>query len=235
MEVIYEQEPGGFSGQAVTFEVRNGERLHVLHPAQIVAFRGAAGSRSDKLMNVKGMYRKRKLIRAEFTGPCRLVAAMPPAVALKTIRLSAETDLLYDFRHLFFYTEGVHMESRLLSVKNMMITRDAVKMKFSGTGEIGILTQGQVLELPLDPEEPLYVEAGCLVAYPENAKLELSVYGNHLASQHMKYQWKITGRGHALVQASGGSRELERDLNESDGIVKRFLREAIPFGGVFIK
>lgn len=235
MNIGYENEPSGYGGLAVTFDIRDGEKLHLLHPSQIIAFRGSADKRADKLMNVKGMYRKKKLIRADFTGPCQFVAAMPPSIALKIITLTAESDLLYDFRHLFFYTEGVRMETRLLSMKNMMITRDAVKMKFSGEGQIGILTQGQVLELPLSTDEPVYVEAGCVIAYPENAKLELSVYGNHLASQHMKYQWKITGRGSVLVQAGGGGGGLERDLNNNDGIIKRFLREAIPFGGVFIK
>lgn len=235
MEILYDNEPSGYGGQAVTFKVHEGEKLHVLHPAQVIAFRGPSGCRSDKLMNVKGMYRKKKLIRADFTGTCQFVAAMPPSITLKPIKLTAESDLLYDFRHLFFYTDGIRMETRLLSMKNMMITRDAVKMKFSGDGQIGILTQGQVLELPLSPDQPLYVEAGCVIAYPESAKLELSVYGNHLASQHMKYQWKITGHGSVLIQSGGGSRELERDLDNNDGIVKRFLREAIPFGGVFIK
>ncbi|GJM82442.1 hypothetical protein HMSSN139_49380 [Paenibacillus sp. HMSSN-139] len=72
-----------------------------------------------------------------------------------------------------------------------------------------------------------------MLAYPENAKLELSVYGNHLASQHMRYQWKITGNGSILIQSGGaGSQDLERDLHAEDGIVRRFLREALPFGGV---
>lgn len=235
MKLVYESDPSGFGGQAVTFRIGEGELLHVLHPAQIIAFRGHVGSRTDRLMNMKGIYRKRKFIRADLAGPCEFVAAMPPSVTLKSINLSDGSDLLYDFKHLFFYTDGVRMETRMLSMKNMMITRDAIKMKFSGEGQIGILTQGQVLELPLLPEEPLYVEAGCVIAYPENAKLELSVYGNHLASQHMKYQWKITGHGTVLIQAGGGGRELERDLDNNDGIVKRFLREVIPFGGVFIK
>ncbi|WP_435923861.1 AIM24 family protein [Paenibacillus sp. DYY-L-2] len=235
MKILYQNEPAGFGGQAVTFDVYDGEQVHVLHPAQVIAYRGAAGGRSDRLMNIKGMYRKKKMLRADFTGPCQFVASMPSSVTLKPITLGANSDLLYDFKHLFFYTDGVRMESRILSMKNMMITRDAVKMKFHGEGQIGILTQGQVLELPIHPDQPIFVETGCLIAYPENAKLELSVYGNTLASQSMKYQWKITGHGFVLVQAGGGGWELERELADNDGIIKRFLREVIPFGGVFIK
>lgn len=230
-----ENAPVTFCGQAVTFELGESEKVHVLHPGQVIAYRGPVQNRSDKLMDMKGIYRKRKFIRADFTGPCQFVTSFPPSVALQMIQLKEDSDLLYDFRHLFLFTEGVRMETRVLSVKNMMITRDAVKMKFSGSGQIGILTQGQVIELPLHPEEPLYVEAGSIVAYPENAKLELSVYGNHLASQHMRYQWKITGRGSVLVQTGSGHHELENSLHDDDGIIKRFLREALPFGGVIIK
>lgn len=236
MKIHEHNEPLELCGQTVTFDLDAAEQLHVLHPGQVIAYRGPAHHRSDKLMNLKGIYRKRSLIRSDFTGPCRLVAAFPPSIGLKRIELTEGSDLLYDFRQLFFYTEGIQMETRILSMKNMMITRDAVKIKFSGQGQIGILTQGQVVELPLHPEEPLYVEAGRVLAYPENAKLELSVYGNHLASQHMRYHWKMTGQGSVLVQSGGaGSGELERDLQADDGIVKRFLREALPFGGVFIK
>lgn len=235
MRVDYESEPALTSGQAITFKLDEGEKVHILHPQQIIAYRGAPGNRNDRLMNIKGMYRKRKMIRADFTGACQFVAALPHSVTMKKIELTSGSNLLYDFRHLFFYTENVTMDTRILSMKNMMITRDAIKMKFAGEGQIGILTQGHVLELTLHPVEPLFVEAGSVVAYPEDAKLELSVYGNHLASQHMKYQWKITGHGSILIQTGAADEQLEHELSSEDGIIKRFLREAIPFGGVFIK
>lgn len=236
MDIHENNEPMGQGGHTVIFDLSDAEKLQLLHPGQVIAYRGPVQNRCDKLMNMKGIYRKRKLICSEFTGSCRLVTAFPPSIGLKVIELTEGSDLLYDFRNLFFYTEGIRMETRVLSMKNMMITRDAVKVKFSGRGSIGILTQGQVVELPLHPEEPLYVEAGRVLAYPENAKLELSVYGNHLASQHMRYQWKMSGRGSVLVQSgSYGSGELEKNLETEDGIVKRFLREVIPFGGILIK
>ncbi|MDQ0089255.1 uncharacterized protein (AIM24 family) [Paenibacillus anaericanus] len=235
MDVQYESEPTHISGQAVTFRLNVGEKAHILHPGQIIAYRGASANRSDKLMSFKGMYRKMKLIQADMIGPCQFVAALPPSVSMKSIQLTKDSDLLYDFKHLFFYTEGVKMETRILKMKNMMITRDAIKMKFSGEGMIGILTQGQIIELTLHPEEAIYIDARSVIAYPENAKLELSVYGNHLASQHMNYQWKMTGRGTVLIQSGARNRELEQDLHNDAGIVKRVLREVIPFGGIFIK
>lgn len=234
MQLIHETESSHIGGQAVRFLLEENEKIHVLHPQQIIAFKGPSGNRSDRLMNIKGMYRKKKLIQADLKGGCEFVAALPTSYSMKPIELTPESDLLYDFRHLFFYTEGVTMQTRILNMKNMLITRDAVKMKFSGSGQIGILTEGQVCEVALDPEEPLYVDAGSVVAYPENARMELSVYGNHLASQHMSYQWKMTGSGKVILQAGRQSHRLEQDLS-NDGIVKRFLREVIPFGGVFIK
>lgn len=225
---------GGGAGQAVTFSLQEGDVAHILHPDQIVAYRGPSHGRSDKLMNVKGMYRKQKLIRADISGPSQFTAALPSGFNMREIQLTDNQNMLYDFRHVFFYTKGVNMQTRILKIKNMLITRDAVKMKFSGIGSIGILTQGPVCEAKLHPTEPLYVDAGSIIAYPENAKLELTVYGNHLASQHMNYHWKLTGEGFVLFQAGRQNQQLERDMND-EGIIKRFFREVIPFGGVFIK
>ncbi|WP_342424337.1 AIM24 family protein [Paenibacillus sp. FSL E2-0178] len=234
MNVDVQDEGDSGSGQAVAFTVAENEEVHVLHPQQIIAYQGPSSGRADRLMDVKGMYRKRKLIRSDITGPCRFVAALPPGYRVKTLQLDGKSDLLYDFRHLFFYSKGVTMQTRVLNMKNMLITRDIVKVKFSGHGSIGILTEGTVCEAELDPFDPLYVDAGSIIAYPENARLELTVYGNHLASQHMSYHWKMTGHGPVLFQAGRQSRRFQRD-NDEDGIIKRFLREALPFGGVFIK
>lgn len=234
MDIQAGQQGAGHTGSAVTFQLSEGEQIHVLHPQQIIAYRGPSKGRNDKFMNIKGMYRKRKLIQADFSGPSRLVAAMPPGFSLKTIHLEGNSDLLYDFRHLFFYSEGVSMRTKLLSMKNMLFSRDVIKMKFDGNGLIGILTQGLVCEEQLHPTEPLYVDASSVIAYPENAQLELTVYGNHLASQHMNYHFKMTGEGTVLFQSGQHNRRLHQDMND-EGVVKRFLREVIPFGGVFIK
>ncbi|QQZ63494.1 AIM24 family protein [Paenibacillus sonchi] len=234
MNIDVQDEGDSGSGQAVAFTVDVNEEIHVLHPQQIIAYQGPSSGRADRLMDVKGMYRKRKLIRSDMTGPCRFVAALPPGYRVKTFQLDGKSDLLYDFRHLFFYSKGITMQTRVLSMKNMLVTRDVIKVKFSGPGSIGILTEGTVCEAELHPFDPLYVDAGSIIAYPENAKLELTVYGNHLASQHMSYHWKMTGHGPVMFQAGRQSRRFERDNNE-DGIIKRFLREALPFGGVFIK
>lgn len=233
MDIILEHE-NHKNGQAVTFRVQEGEQVNVLHPQQIIAYRGAPDGRTDRLMTAKGMYRKKKLIQARFTGPCEFLTALPPGFSMKPVPLTGESDLLYDVRHLLFYTEGITMQTRILSMKNMLITQDVVKVKFSGEGQIGILTQGTACDAELHPDQPLYVDAGSVIAYPENAKLELCVYGNHLASQHMNYHWKMTGRGTVLIQAGRQNQSLVHEMND-EGLFKRILREVIPFGGVFIK
>lgn len=132
MNIDIQDEGDSGSGQAVAFTVQENEEVHVLHPQQIIAYQGPSAGRADRFMDVKGMYRKRKLIRADLTGPCRFTAALPPGYRVKTIQLDSKSDLLYDFRHLFFYSKGVTMQTRVLSMKNMLITRDIVKVKFSG-------------------------------------------------------------------------------------------------------
>ena len=181
----------------------------------------------------KGMYRKKNGFVPILQGPVSLLLHSP-GFNMHEIELEGEQDMLYDFRHVFFYTKHVTMQTRILKIKNMLVTRDAIKMKFSGNGSIGILTQGPVCKVKLHPTEPLYVDAGSIIAYPEAAKLDLTVYGNHLASQHMNYHWKLTGDGYVLFQAGRQNQRLVDELND-EGIIKRFLREAIPFGGVFIK
>ncbi|GGA32428.1 AIM24 family protein [Paenibacillus physcomitrellae] len=234
MDIRFETETLQALGEAATFRLSDGETAHMLHPSQIIAYRGASAGRVDRLMDVKGMYRKHKLLRADLTGPCEFIAVLPPGYNLKPVELQTGSDLLYDYRHLFYYTDGVTMQSRILNVKNMLITRDAIKMKFSGIGQIGLLTEGHVVEAVLHPSEPIYVQADSVIAYPENARMELAVYGNHLASQHMSYHWKITGQGSVLLQAGRESRKLEDSL-QNEGLFKRILREVIPFGSVFIK
>ena len=92
------------AGQVVTFSLIQDDRLHILHPQQIVAFRGASNSRQDKFMNISGMYRK-KLIKSEITGPCQFVCRPSPGFTMKEVQLTDYSDLLYDFRHLFFYSK----------------------------------------------------------------------------------------------------------------------------------
>jgi uncharacterized protein (AIM24 family) len=227
-------EPNNGEAQAVRYTLEQEERITVLHPNQIIAYRGDPRGRTDRFMNIKGMYRKRKLIQAEFTGPCEFLTALPHGYCLKKISISGGSDLLFEFRNLFYYTPGIRMEHKLLQLKKMLVTRDWVKLKLSGDGEVGLLTYGPLYEMELDERQPLFVDARSVVAMPENARLELCVYGNHLASQHMNYQWSMTGRGTALVQGCLPNRELEQEL-QGDGLVKRVLREIIPFGGVFIK
>lgn len=236
MKVITEEQTagGGDPGRAARFILGEGDTVSVLHPRQIIAYKGDPQGRTDRLLNLKGMYRKKQLVQAEMRGPCEFLTALPHGYCMKSLRIDSGNDLLFEFRHLFYYTPGIRMEHRLLELKKMLITRDWMKLKLSGEGEIGLLTYGPLHEMALDEHEPVFIDARCVVAMPQNAKLELVVYGNHLASQHMNYHWRMTGRGYALIQGSLPNRELEQEV-QGDGLFKRVMREIIPFGGVFIK
>ncbi|PYI52910.1 AIM24 family protein [Paenibacillus flagellatus] len=225
---------GGALSSTAELHLAEGEAVHVLHPQQIAAFRGESARREDKLMNLQGMYRKKKLIRSKLSGPSSVLLSLPGGYTLHSLKLGGNEDLLFEFRHLLYYTEGVRMQSVMQSFKNVIATKDVMRMKFAGDGAIGLIAAGPLYEWKLDPVTPSYIDARALIAYPHNARLELSVYGNHLASQHMNYQWKMTGEGSALLQTGRPDARLEQFVGQ-DGLLKRLLREIVPFGGVWFK
>jgi uncharacterized protein (AIM24 family) len=234
MEIRSDTVSGGNHQSYAELLLEQEDTVHVLHPGQIVAFQGESARREDKLMNLQGMYRKKKLIRSRLSGPSRLLLALPGGYTLQCLSLAGNEDLLFEFRHLLFYTEGIEMKSVMQSFKNMIATKDVMRMKFSGNGTIGIISAGPLREWKLDPANPSYIDTRTLIAYPQNATIELSVYGNHLASQHMNYQWKMTGAGSALLQVGRPDAQLEQFVSQ-DSLVKRMLREIVPFGGVWFK
>lgn len=235
MEIRTDSTSGGAYQQSYAeLLLDQNDAIHVLHPGQIVAFQGESARREDKLMNLQGMYRKKKLIRSRLSGPARLLLALPGGYTLHCLPLAGNEDLLFDFRHLLFYTERIEMKSVVQSFKNIIATKDIMRMKFSGEGTIGIISTGPIREWKLDPHTASYIDTRTLIAFPHNAAIELSVYGNHLASQHMSYQWKITGAGSALLQAGRPDAQLEQFVGQ-DSLMKRLLREIVPFGGVWFK
>lgn len=235
MEIRSDAESGGIAHPSFAeLLLDRDDTVHVLHPGQIVAFQGESALREDKLMNLQGMYRKKKLIRSRLTGPSRLLLALPGGYTLQCLSLSGNEDLLFEFRHLLFYTEGIEMQSVVQSFKNMIATKDIMRLKFSGTGTIGLISAGPLREWKLDPASPSYIDTRALIAYPQQSAIELSVYGNHLASQHMSFQWKITGTGSALLQVGRPDAQLEQFVSQ-DSLVKRLLREIVPFGGIWFK
>ncbi|MEW9701169.1 AIM24 family protein [Paenibacillus sp. SI8] len=232
MRVSFEQ--GDLHARMAMFDLESEESVHVLHPNQVAAFQGKSEQREDTFMKLPGMYRKKRLIQARFYGPSQFMLGVPGGYSMAVIPLEGDEDLLYEFRHVLFYTEGVTVTTHLQSVKNTLITQDLVKMQFRGPGTLGLLTTGPLYQLDLHPENPLYVDTNCLVAYPKSANLRLCVYGNTLASQHMNYQWEMTGQGKVLMQPCKPDRKLDEHM-QGDGLLRRILREVLPFGGVFIK
>ncbi|GFN31169.1 AIM24 family protein [Paenibacillus xylaniclasticus] len=210
------------------------DKLHLLHPKSVIAFQGLPHHREDRIMNLAGMYRKRKMIRSLFQGPSELVVGLPPSCSLETVEIDEKSNLLFDLRNVMFFTDGIQMKSIVQKLKNAWITKELTRMRFTGPGTLGVITAGDLMTLQLQPDKPLFVEADALVAYPGTAAIRLSVYGNQLASQHMNVQWELSGSGPVLIQTGSRDAELEAQLQDG-GIIKRILREVLPFGSVYIK
>lgn len=218
----------------VKVTLQESDKLHVLHPGAIIAYQGEPQQRQDHFMNLAGVYRKKKWIRALLSGPSEFIIGLPPGCSLETITIGPDSDLLFDYRHVLYFTDGVQHKSVIQKLKNVWITRELVRMRFSGPGELGVITSGDIAVLQLSADHPLFVKTGSLVAYPANASIQLAVYGNQLASQSMNVQWKISGNGPVLIQTGLHGKELEHPL-QNDGFIKRLLREVLPFGSVYIK
>jgi uncharacterized protein (AIM24 family) len=224
----------GNAARIASLQLEAGEAVHVLHPNQIVALQGAPSSREDSFMKLSGIYRKRRLLQSTVRGPVRFVLGLPEGYRLETIEIKEDEDLLFEFRHVLFYTEGISFQTQVQTVSHAMMTRDLVKMKFKGPGTLGLLASGPLYPVRLEPGVPLFVDIHCLVAYPQNVSLKPCVYGNTLASQHMSYQWEVQGTGTVILQPCKPDRRLNEHM-QADSLLRRVLREVIPFGGVFIK
>lgn len=220
--------------QLATLSIERSESIFVLHPKQIVAFRGSSAQREDTFMNLPGIYRKKRFVKARISGPSEVILGLPNGYCIGTVPIGEDDDLLFEFRNVLFYTEGLKFTTHIQTVKNVMITRDLAKINFKGPGTLGLLTAGPLYITEIDPIQPIFVDMACLVAYPQHAKIRLCVYGNTLASQHMNYQWEITGHGRVLIQPCKPDRAINEQMH-NDGMIRRVLREIIPFGGVFIR
>jgi uncharacterized protein (AIM24 family) len=217
-----------------TLSVDLNESIYVLHPGQIVAFQGESYQREDSFMKLPSMYRKKRFVQSRIYGPASFMLGLPEGYCLGTVPIEVDDDLLFEFRHVLFYTDGISFHTHIQSVRHALITRDLVKMRFHGPGTLGLLTAGPLYQTVLDPERPIFVDTACLVAYPRHVNLRLCVYGNTLASQNMNYQWEITGHGSVLLQPCKPSKTLDEQM-QNDSLIRRVLREVIPFGGVFIR
>ncbi|NEW09239.1 AIM24 family protein [Paenibacillus sp. SYP-B3998] len=222
------------AARMATLQLEANESVHVLHPNQIIAFQGKSEQREDSLMKLPGMYRKKRFIQSRLYGPLQFMMGVPEGYSMAVVPIGIDDDLLYEFRHVLFYTEGITFTSHLQSVKNTLITQDLVKMQFRGPGTLGLLTTGPLYQMELHSDNPLYVDTNCLIAYPKQASLRLCVYGNTMASQHMNYHWEMTGQGKVLLQPCKPDRKLDEHM-QGDSLFKRIIREVVPFGGIFIK
>ncbi|WP_019534829.1 AIM24 family protein [Paenibacillus ginsengihumi] len=218
----------------VSISLEAEESLIVLHPKSILAYQGSAHQRQDQFMNLLSVYHKKKWISSLLQGPCDFVMGLPPGCSLTTVHIAGQEELLFDFRNIMFFSQCLTTRNVIQKMRTAWITKDLIRMRFSGEGSVGILTAGDLATLQLHPEKPIFVDKSALVAYPQSASIQLSVYGNKLASQHMNVQWQLTGRGPVLIQTGYQDAGLMNQLQD-DGLLKRLLREIIPFGNVIIK
>ncbi|MCI3920123.1 AIM24 family protein [Paenibacillus sp. TRM 82003] len=211
-----------------------GETVHVLQPSQIAAFRGLPMRRKDRLLRLGDMYRKKKWLESVISGPASVWIGVPRGFSHRTLEIGGDSDLLFLFRNVLYYSGGMRMDTRWLSARKAFATGDWLRVRFGGPGTLGLVSSGPLYEVRLDPHEPAYIDTRCLVAFPESATLRPAVYGNTVASQHMHYQWEIVGTGAALVQSCVPNARLE-EATDHDSFVRRILREVVPFGGVIFK
>lgn len=185
-------------------------------------------------MDLGGVLRKKRWIRSRLQGPSRFLMGLPAGYTLEAIDIPEDSQLLFDFRHVAMFTDGMTYKAKIVKWKTAWITRELVRIQFTGPGMLGVLSAGDLATIQLHPEQPLFVDKNALIAYPEQAEIRLSVYGNTIASQHMNVQWELKGRGPVLLQTGSRDTGLEDKLT-NDGWLKRLLREVLPFGSVYIK
>ncbi|TLS53959.1 AIM24 family protein [Paenibacillus antri] len=215
-------------------DIERNASVHVLHPKQIAAFRGASSQRKDRLLALGDMYRKKKWLESVVEGPAELWIGLPRGFSYSTLEIGTESSLLFLFRNVLHYPAGMTMSTTWLPVRKALAAGDLMRVRFAGPGTIGLVSSGPLVEVELHPTEPAFVDVRSLVAFPKECSLRLAVYGNSLASQHMPYQWQMTGTGSALVQSCVPNARLEAETDH-DSFFRRVLREIVPFGGVLFK
>ncbi|MFN0224399.1 hypothetical protein [Paenibacillus sp. KR2-11] len=137
-----ETDGAGSEGQTAAVQLDAGEACLVLRPGGIIAYQGAPQGREDRILNLAGMYRKKQWVESRLSGPARFVLGVPPGHYLKALQLEAESSLLFDMEHVLFYSEGLRLQSRLQRTQEAFVSRDWVRMKFSGGGTLGLLSSG---------------------------------------------------------------------------------------------
>src|SRR5690554_162052 len=96
----------------VRIQLEDTDTLHVLHPQSMIAYQGTPHNREDRFMDLAAAARKRKWIRSRMKGPSEMIIALPAGCSLESIEIPEISNLLFDFRHIMFFTEGMALKSR---------------------------------------------------------------------------------------------------------------------------
>jgi len=189
---------------SLTITLQFGESLHVLQPQLITAFQGSSPQRVDRYTHMKLIGLKpKKMIFSKIFGPASFLLTMPEGYEVKILNLEAKhLDWLFDPRHILFHSDGLHMTNVQQRVKNNIFSKRMFRTRFEGKGWIGVISKGPAVEQALDQTTPLYVDIKCLIAYPSQTDMNLSVYGNNLANRYMNLHWRLLGGGTVLIQST---------------------------------
>lgn len=60
---------------------------------------------------------QKRLIQSRVRGPAQLMLGLPEGFSMSVLPIGDDDDLLYEFRHVLFYTDGVSFTSHLQNVK----------------------------------------------------------------------------------------------------------------------
>ena len=162
------------------------------------------------------------------------VLAVPPGCYITIIDFKENEEMLYDYKNLLFISQGIKAHRVLQKIKNMLISRPIFKVKFSGTGKVGLISGGALHSIALNNENSVFVKLGNLVSLPTTARWELCTYGNELAVQNGGLHYQITGTGNILIEAISSREYIQQMQRETDVIGIRILKEYVPGANIII-
>ncbi|MDD2620510.1 MAG: hypothetical protein PHC92_07580 [Syntrophomonadaceae bacterium] len=219
--------------QTVKISLENSsDTVRILEPSTIIMFHGDGNLREDRRVKIKHAFAGNRLYESIISGPCSFVLSLPSGCYVNIIPVTDE--LLFDVKNVLFYPDNLEVNRIYQSWPNILATSSITRYEFKGSGKIGIMTGGPIISEILD-DNHCYVDVNSLVALPKSAKIEVGVYGNGKAEQHMAWQYLISGTGTILIDtASSTAVLLTQGLKSKDNIVMRAIKDNVPGAGTLI-
>ncbi len=208
------------------------DKIHVLEPATIIMFHGEGNLREDRRVKITHAFAGNRLYESLISGPSEFILALPAGCYVNVVPVTSE--LLFDVKNILFYSDSMAVKRKRQSWFNMVATSSITRYEFKGLGEVGIMSGGPIISQALD-DTTCYVDINSLIALPKSAKIEVAVYGNVKAEQHMAWQFLITGSGTILIDAASATAVLSTQGQKSkDNILVRAIKDNVPGANIFI-